>query len=215
MSKATIELEEGWHKIEEKGVSRIISFLENQDNTGFGKKDYSELYTIVYDMCTQPRNKNFSSHLYDRYSQTLVNYLEKFITTSLTTQQSSFPFLFCLSNSWSKYKTMTKWLKNFFQYLDRHHVTQNNLPSLLTVSDARFHEIVMANFKDNIIKSYLEILNKDREGEISDREVSKEVYQMILKLDYQIPNATHKLCTIIEDKVINETYVFYAAKSSN
>lgn len=220
MNKNPIELEEGWYNIETKGVMRIINFLENQDNTGFGKKDYSELYTVVYNMCTQPRNKNYSTNLYERFGQTLANYIEKYIKPDLESQSTGLPFLSCLSRSWNKYKMMTKWLKNFFQYLDRHHVNQNNLPSLSTVSDEKFLTMIVNNFKDNhILKWFLEILKNDREGEssshqgsVSNRDVLKDVYQMILVLDAQAK--VDKLCPVIEKNILDDTYKFYAEKSS-
>ena len=214
-NKPIIELEEGWHQIDHQAISKIINFLESQANPGFSKKEYSVLYTLVYDMCTQQRNKNFSSQLYERYGQTLVNYLEKYIIPRLRENLSSLVFLTCLRDSWSKYRTMTKWLKSFFQYLDRHHVKQNNVQSLETISFEHFQNLIISEFKSRIVQNFLEIFNKDREGEIAERDILKDVYVMIYSIDSQLPNEAQKLCGIIEENLVKDTYTFYAGKSQD
>ncbi|OMJ73205.1 hypothetical protein SteCoe_28150 [Stentor coeruleus] len=214
MSKKTIELEEGWCKISTEGINRIIEFLENDNQSPFLKKDYSALYTVVYDMCTQPRNKNFSQTLYERFGQTLENYIEKYKIPILKQQESALNFLISMSIAWEHYKTMAKWLKHFFQYLDRHHVTQNSLPSLQNVAFTKFQTLVIEDLKDKIVQSFLEILQKDRESEIHQRDAMKEVHSMLLVLDNQIKEESQKLCPAIERNVLQDTYNFYAGKSA-
>ena len=212
--KPIIELEEGWHEINEKGICRIINFLENNDTTGFNKTDYSVLYTCVYNMCTQPRNKNFSAQLYERYGQTLVNYPEKYLLLALHKESTALYFLKCLNESWKKYQIMSKWMRNFFQYLNRHHVGQNTLPSLEAISYEKFHDLIIEQFKERIVGNFLEIFGKDREGEVSEREVLNEIYSKIHNQDEQTKSEKGKLCGLIEEKLLVDTYEFYAGKSA-
>lgn len=215
MSKKTIELEEGWYKISTEGINRIIEFLENDNWSPFPKKDYSALYTVIYDMCTQPRTKNFSQTLYERFGQTLENYIEKYKIPILKQQESALNFLIAMSTAWEHYKTMAKWLKHFFQYLDRHHVTQNSLPSLQNVAYSKFQVLVIDTLNEKIVQSFLEILKRDRESEVHQRDAMKEVHSMLLVLDNQIKEQTQKLCPIIENSVLQDTYIFYAGKSAS
>lgn len=212
MNKQTIELEDGWSQMQEKGINRLINFLENLDQTSFDKRQYSILYTTIYNMCTQQRNKNFSKPLYDRYGETLERYISDYLVPKLSIQSSALEFLTCGRNSWKKYVTMTKWLRNFFQYLDRHHVTQNNLASLQEVSYQKFQIKVIQPMKDQLITTFLEILKKDRENEDLDREILKEIYSMLYLLD-KSKTEFQKLCPIIEEQVLRQTYEYYAEVS--
>lgn len=198
--------------MQETGINRLINFLENNDQSSFDKKQYSSLYTTVYNMCTQQRNKNFSAQLYERYGETLEKYIVDYIVTKLDKQTSALEFLSCCRDSWKKYVTMTRWLKNFFQYLDRHHVTQNNLHNLQEVSFQKFQLRVAQPMNEHLVACFLEILKKDREGEDIDREILRDVYSMLHLLDSSKLEFV-KHCPAYESKVLIETYEFYAGVS--
>jgi cullin 1 len=213
MSKAIIELEDGWGQVTEKGINHLIKFLEGDEHATFTRKLYSELYTIVYNMCTQQRQKNFTKQIYERYGETLESYISSYLIPSLTTQDSSLTFLTSLRVSWDKYQKMTKWLKHFCQYLDRHHVTQNSLPGLQEVSNSKFLALVVEKRKDQITSNFKELFEKDRKGEDLDREILRDVFRMLQSLD-QSKLESSRVCPEIEQHIIEQTSDFFFRISS-
>lgn len=230
MNKPTIELEDGWGQVKEKGISRLISFLEDNEQANFPRALYSELYTIVYNMCTQQRLKNFTKQIYDRYGDTLENYINQYLLPSLKPNDSSLSFMKSIRLSWEKYKNMTKWMKHFCQYLDRHHVMQNNLPNLQLVSDSKFISLVLDEFREQVVLNFKEMFEKDRKGEELDREILRDVFRMASVLDcsgqgtgnqavqinsQSLIKADHlKLCPEIEKHILDQTTEFFIRISS-
>ena len=83
-----VVFQEGWGRIHDEAVVVLEEFLESGTTKDAGKEedttkriftvqDYSELYTLVYDMCTQRSPNNWSQHLYQKYGETITNYITK------------------------------------------------------------------------------------------------------------------------------------------
>ena len=230
MNKVTIELEDGWGQVKEKGISHLISFLEDKEQANFPRALYSELYTIVYNMCTQQRLKNFTKQIYERYGDTLDNYITQYLLPSLNPSDTSLSFMKCIRLSWEKYQNMTKWMRHFCQYLDRHHVVQNNLPNLQLVSDGKFISSVLEAFREQVVRNFKEMFEKDRKGEELDREILRDVFRMASVLDSSgqgsgsqavqassqvLMKADHsKLCPEIERHILDQTSEFFTRISS-
>ena len=77
MPMPIVPLEEGWEKIKVEGINVLEDFLDKgtirenvnqpEDPTKprkiFSSQNYAELYTTVYNMCTQRAPNNWSEHL--------------------------------------------------------------------------------------------------------------------------------------------------------
>jgi cullin 1 len=86
-----VQLEEGWNKIRSEGIDRLEHFLDTgeippdvvqpSDPTKpkkvFTTLSYSELYTTVYNMCTQRAPNNWSEQLYTRYGEAMLAYAQR------------------------------------------------------------------------------------------------------------------------------------------
>jgi cullin 1 len=59
----------------QRGIEKLIRILENFEDVHFTADEYMGLYTDIYDMCIQRPPYDYSSQLYDRYKDVLVQYL--------------------------------------------------------------------------------------------------------------------------------------------
>ncbi|KAL7567045.1 hypothetical protein ACA910_002773 [Epithemia clementina (nom. ined.)] len=76
----------------ESGALRLVRITNV-----FTPSEYMNLYTVAYDMCTQPPPYNWSWDLYDRYGETMQVYLRTKVVPVLQRKQK--PLLLLLSSS--------------------------------------------------------------------------------------------------------------------
>ncbi|KAL6627867.1 hypothetical protein ACP70R_031593 [Stipagrostis hirtigluma subsp. patula] len=69
-----VALEDGW-KYMVTGVDKLKRVLAGEDGVGFTPDEYINLYTTIYNMCTQKPPNEYSQELYDRYRQTFEEYI--------------------------------------------------------------------------------------------------------------------------------------------
>lgn len=212
-SSRIIELEDGWQRIQEEGIERIIDYLETSNLSNFSKKQYSELYTLIYNMCTQRPPKNYSSQLYERYSSSIKDYISGHIRSKLI-NKSEMALLSEMQICWKNHKIMIKWMKNFFQYLDRHHVNQNSLLTLTTRGLGIFYNDVVLQNKNKLIQAFIQALELDRNGENVERDLLKNITDIFITIG-SIHKATDPMefYNSLEQAVIDSTRNFYDARS--
>jgi cullin 1 len=106
--------------------------LQEGKQNMFAAKEYVQIYTTCYDMCTQRSPYNWSRDLYQRHGETIENYLVKTVRPALQDKvgQGGTILLTELQYRWSNHQIMNKWLKKFFTYLDRYYVKHHSLPTL-------------------------------------------------------------------------------------
>ncbi len=116
---AIIELEVGWN---DEIKRRALDPLERLLNSGlvatklFDSKEYIEVYTVCYNMCTQRTPYNWSEALYQRHGETISNYLRQHSLPALLSKHDVY-LLIELVKRWSDFKVMNTWMKKFFMYL--------------------------------------------------------------------------------------------------
>lgn len=83
-----IRLEEGWNdEIKTKAIDILEDMLDNGMKSGkssmFAPREYVEIYTTCYDMCTQRSPYNWSKDLYQRHGETIELYLTSKVLPAL------------------------------------------------------------------------------------------------------------------------------------
>ena len=71
-------IEQGWSQIKLKAIDVLLEQLARGFDQGakpFDNKDYMEVYTICYNLCTQRAPHNFSEKLYEYHGSTMTQYL--------------------------------------------------------------------------------------------------------------------------------------------
>ncbi len=133
MASSIVSLQDGWKRIKDDGILVLEDFLDNghiresvkqpseagKPKRIFSNADFTELYTIVYNMCTQRAPNNWSEQLYKKYAETMTSYIKKRVLPILE-KKCGIDLLKELAKAWSNHQLYVKWMTRFFSYLDRY-----------------------------------------------------------------------------------------------
>mgnify|MGYP006167495905 FL=1 len=135
-------------------------------------KDYMEVYTICYNLCTQRAPHNFSEKLYEYHGITMTGYLGEHVLPSLQSRNGDL-LMAELIKRWKHHKIMNKWMKRFFTYLDRYYVKHHSHSSLQRVGIESFKKEVYNHIRENVVTAMLASIEKERNGEEVDHQQLK------------------------------------------
>jgi len=190
-----VPLEEGWEKINKEGIQVLEEFLDtgsirstvqqNKDpkkpKNVFTKAAYADLYTVVYNMCTQRTPNNWSEQLYKRYGEAISDYVQRQVLPALKDKNDT-PLMKELLHRWSNHKIYVKWMDRFFTYLDRYYVKLQSVQPLYNRGYLIFQSQVFDAFKIDTRKALLRVINQERMGEHIDTDLVKGVIEMFIDL---------------------------------
>lgn len=211
---APIELESGWSSIRDRGIEPLEHLLDSDFDQSrgnpFTRAQYAEIYTICYNMCTQRAPLNFSQELYQRHGETLTTYLRETVLPALTTKHDTF-LLKELVKRWQNHEVMNKWLFKFFMYLDRYYVLHHGLPKLKESGLDKFRTVVFDVVKRDVVAALLAVVNKDREGEMVDGFLVKNVVGVFVAMgEGTLDTYRHDL----EKPLLASTREFYGRRAA-
>jgi cullin 1 len=196
MSIATIvPLEDGWAKIKNEGIKVLEEFLDTghiratvpqqSDNKKprnvFSKANYAELYTTVYNMCTQRTPNNWSEQLYRRYGEAMSDYVQRQVLPALR-DKTDLPLMKELLHRWSNHKIYVKWMDRFFTYLDRYYVKLQGVEPLHGRGYSIFHQLVFEVVKKDTRNALLRVIDSERQSEHIDQDLVKGIIEMFIDL---------------------------------
>jgi cullin 1 len=212
-----ITLEDGWTEIKVKA----IDVLEEQLNKGFmadknqktkklfGPKEYVNIYTTCYNMCTQSTPYNWSEQLYERHGRTIAEYLKCTVVPTLKDKHGEF-LLKELVRRWENHKIMNSWFFKFFMYLDRYYVKHHSLPTLSEAGLRNFKVLVYDIVKVDVVRAMLEVVDKEREGAMIDRGLLSSCQELFEAMGMGTLDA---YCADLEEPLLANTREYYARKS--
>eukprot|EP00429_Kryptoperidinium_foliaceum_P007466 CAMPEP_0176023990 /NCGR_PEP_ID=MMETSP0120_2-20121206/11714_1 /TAXON_ID=160619 /ORGANISM="Kryptoperidinium foliaceum, Strain CCMP 1326" /LENGTH=743 /DNA_ID=CAMNT_0017357161 /DNA_START=67 /DNA_END=2298 /DNA_ORIENTATION=- len=211
-----IPLEEGWNdEIKAKAIDKLEDLLNGGLNSGqsglFGPREYVQIYTTCYDMCTQRSPYNWSRELYQRHGETIERYLTSTVLPALRdkTGQGGTVLLTELNHRWTNHQIMNKWLKKFFTYLDRYYVKHHSLPTLSQAGLRCFRTHVYDEMKGDTTTSILGLINDEREGKIIDKSLVKNIVELYENMGMGSLDAYN---ADLEEALLASTREFYAKK---
>lgn len=194
-SSSIVPLEDGWDKIKNEGIKVLEEYLDsghirstvpqNQDpkkpRNVFSKANYAELYTTVYNMCTQRTPNNWSEQLYRRYGEAMSDYVQRQVLPALK-EKTNIALMKELLHRWSNHKIFVKWMDRFFTYLDRYYVKLQSVEPLHNRGYLIFQQLVFDECKADTRKALLCVINQERQGEHIDQDLVKGVIEMFIDL---------------------------------
>jgi len=211
-----IRLEEGWNdEIKTKAIDILEDMLDNGMKSGkssmFAPREYVEIYTTCYDMCTQRSPYNWSKDLYQRHGETIELYLTSKVLPALRekTGQGGTILLTELQNRWKNHQIMNKWLKKFFTYLDRYYVKHHTLPTLSQAGLKHFKTHIYDEMKQDTTAAILTLINEEREGEIIDKTLVKSIVELYESMGMGTLDA---YTADLESPLLDSTREYYARK---
>ncbi|CAN6183699.1 unnamed protein product [Urochloa humidicola] len=207
--RPVITLEEGW-ALMEAGTATIKRILADEPSVFFGAEQYMSLYTRIYDMCTQKPPHNYSEQLYAKYKGALDEYITSDVLPSLMEKHGEF-LLRELVRRWKNHKVMVRWLSRFFSYLDRYFLPRRSLASLELVGSQSFTTLVFEELKATVTTIVIAMIDQDREGQIVDRTLVKNVLNIYTELGTQHKTELYK--KDFEDAFVQGTIDYYSKKA--
>lgn len=215
-SQRIIPLEEGWNEeIKAKAIDKLEALLNGGMDSGqasmFGPREYVQIYTTCYDMCTQRSPYNWSRELYERHGQTIECYLTSNVLPALRekTGQGGTILLRELNHRWTNHQIMNKWLKKFFTYLDRYYVKHHSLPTLSQSGLRRFQTHVYDEMKRDTTTAILDLINEEREGKFIDKSLIKNIVELYESMGMGTLDAYN---ADLEEALLTATREYYAKK---
>ncbi|KAF8038232.1 hypothetical protein BT93_B0934 [Corymbia citriodora subsp. variegata] len=206
VNERKIDLEQGL-EIMQKGIVKLKNILEGLPETPFSSEDYMMLYITVYSMCTQKPPHDYSQQLYDKYRESLEEYIMSTVLPSLREKHDEF-MLRELVKRWRiiNYGQMAF---SFLHYLDRYFIARRSLPPLEEVGLTCFSTMVYQELKVKVRDAVISLIDQEREGEQNDRALLKNILDIFVEIgmgqmDYK---------NDFEAALLNDSAAYYSRKA--
>ncbi|PFH32121.1 cullin family protein [Besnoitia besnoiti] len=214
-----VELEAGWTMLRDCAIRRLEHFLQTGEALGrrkdgklciFTRKEYSDMYTTVYNMCTQRYPNNWSAQLYERYGEALASYVNREVVPRLEglTEEE---LLRELLLRWKNHKIYVSWLERFFVYLDRYYVKLQSEEPLHHKGILIFKELVFNRVRVPLREAILRAIQRQREGMRTDEELLGEIVYIYIGLE---ANGLSLYQRELEDYLLPESADYYTRLSA-
>jgi cullin 1 len=181
MNSQFIPLEDGWETLKVGAIEKLQTIIEGDWQTPLSAAEYSQLYATCYNMCTQKPPNNWAEQLYNRYAQSIKEYLQRAVLPAIQDKHDE-PMLHEFVKRWQNHKVMVRFLTRLFTYLDRFYVKRVSAPTLNEVGVNSFLEIVFDQVKARMLNSILQMISRERNNETVDRHLLKVVIQIFVEL---------------------------------
>ncbi|KAL6884673.1 hypothetical protein ACP4OV_010609 [Aristida adscensionis] len=182
VNRPIVALEDGWsHMV--TGVDKLERILAGEAGVGFNSEEYMNLYTTIYNMCTQKPPNEYSQELYERYRGTFEKYINSTVLPSLQEKHGEF-LLKELVQRWRNHKLFVRWLSRFFHYLDRYFISRRSLMPLKQVGWTCYSELVFNKLKATLTTILIGMIDEDREGQLIDRTLVKNVLDLYVEIGH-------------------------------
>eukprot|EP00850_Spirogloea_muscicola_P018689 SM000174S03344 [mRNA] locus=s174:178867:184366:+ [translate_table: standard] len=208
--RKVIELEQGWTFMQ-KGITKLKNLLEGVTEAQFNSDDCMNLYTTIYNMCTQKPPLDYSQQLYDRYREAFEDYIQSMVLPALRERHDEF-MLRELVRRWGNHKIMVRWLSRFFNYLDRYFIARRPLPTLREVGLMCFRDLVYQELKAKVKDAVIALIDREREGEQIDRALLKNVLGIFVEIGMGSMDAYE---VDFEAFMLQDTADYYKRKASS
>ncbi|KAL9649739.1 hypothetical protein ABK040_009554 [Willaertia magna] len=208
--KPVANLESSWKFLKE-GVNKLIEYLDSNLKKPFNNAEYSNLYTMVYNLCTQKvdtgelQNYGPTEILYDRYKKVVSEYLKDRVVPSLKEKQGEILLVESVKR-WRDHLIVVKYLTKLFSYLDRFYTKHNNRDSLKDVGLKAYQQKVYEIVKKDMAQALLDKIHKERDGDLIDRSLMKDGINLFIEMGL---NSIRAYEEDFEKKLLLESESYY------
>lgn len=209
--RKSVDFEQGWEFFQ-MALTKQKNILEGLPEPPFSSEDIMMLYTTIYNMCSQRAPYDYSQQLYYKYRETLEEYINSTVLPSLRGQYNIELMLREFVKMWENHKAMVRWLAGFFHYLDRYFIPRRSVPSLHEVGLSCFRDLVYQEYKGKARDAVLSLIDQERDGELIDRALLKNVIGIYLEMCMGVDNYYEN---DFESAMLKDTAVYYSKKSSS
>ncbi|XP_039764189.1 cullin-3 isoform X1 [Pararge aegeria] len=172
-----------WMTMDSKYVENIWSLLKNaiqeiqkKNNSGLS---FEELYRNAYTMVLH----KYGERLYTGLKEVVTQHLETKVREDVLNSLHN-GFLQTLNNAWTDHQTSMVMIRDILMYMDRVFVQQNDVDNVYNLGLIIFRDQVVRYgcIRDHLRQSLLELVARERRGEVVDRLAIRNVCQMLMVL---------------------------------
>ncbi|XP_071084528.1 cullin-3-A-like [Haliotis cracherodii] len=169
--------------MDEKYVNNIWALLKNaiqeiqkKNNSGLS---FEELYRNAYTMVLHKHGEKLYTGLREVVTDHLVNKVREDVLEALNNN-----FLQTLNIAWNDHQTSMVMIRDILMYMDRVYVQQNNVDNVYNLGLIIFRDQVVRHpvIRDHLKSTLLEMVARERKGEVVDRGAVKNACQMLMVL---------------------------------
>ncbi|XP_052783595.1 cullin-3-like [Mya arenaria] len=197
--------------MDEKYVDNIWALLKNaiqeiqkKNNSGLS---FEELYRNAYTMVLHKHGEKLYSGLQEVVTEHLVKKVQVDVLSSLNNN-----FLLTLNSAWSDHQTSMVMIRDILMYMDRVYVQQNNVDNVYNLGLKIFRDEVVRHqsINEHLRHTLLDMVAKERRGEVVDRGAVKNACQMLMILGIETRQV---YIEDFEKPFLLESREFYMAES--
>ncbi|CAF4761246.1 unnamed protein product [Pieris macdunnoughi] len=172
-----------WMTMDEKYVESIWSLLKNaiqeiqkKNNSGLS---FEELYRNAYTMVLHKHGERLYTGLKEVVTHHLENKVREDVLHALHNG-----FLQTLNNAWTDHQTSMVMIRDILMYMDRVYVQQNDVDNVYNLGLIIFRDQVVRYgcIRDHLRQTLLELVARERRGEVVDRLAIRNACQMLMVL---------------------------------
>ncbi|XP_072936614.1 cullin-3-B isoform X1 [Epargyreus clarus] len=172
-----------WMTMDEKYVESIWSLLKNaiqeiqkKNNSGLS---FEELYRNAYTMVLHKHGER----LYTGLKEVVTHHLETKVREDVLNSLYN-GFLQTLNNAWTDHQTSMVMIRDILMYMDRVYVQQNDVDNVYNLGLIIFRDQVVRYgcIRDHLRQTLLELVARERRGEVVDRLAIRNACQMLMVL---------------------------------
>lgn len=169
--------------MDEKYVNNIWTLLKNaiqeiqkKNNSGLS---FEELYRNAYTMVLHKHGEKLYTGLREVVTDHLVHKVREDVLSALNNN-----FLQTLNMAWNDHQTSMVMIRDILMYMDRVYVQQNNVDNVYNLGLIIFRDQVVRHptIRDHLRATLLDMVAKERRGEVVDRMAVKNACQMLMIL---------------------------------
>ncbi|PQQ16421.1 cullin-1 [Prunus yedoensis var. nudiflora] len=205
-----IEWDQGWNFIQEGIMNLKKRIAKGSSENQASSTEIVDMYTTVYNMCTQKPPYEYTEPLYDRYQRTFEEHITSTVLPSLKAKHEEF-LLQEFVKSWGDYKVMLRWMSRSFAYLDRYFLDRRSLPGLKEAAVNYYRDLVYREVNAKVREAAIRLIDKEREGGEIDSALLKNVIDIFVEIGAGRRDAYEK---DFEGYMLTNTRDYYSRKAS-
>ncbi len=160
-------------------LKSAIQEIQRKNNSGLS---FEELYRNAYTMVLHKHGERLYTGLKDVVTKHLENVVRVQVLRELNNN-----FLQTLNRAWNDHQTSMVMIRDILMYMDRVYVQQNNCENVYNLGLILFKEKIVRYgcIGNHLRDTLLEMIAKERRGELTDRLAIKNACQMLMMLGIQ------------------------------
>ncbi len=163
-----LPFDEAWNLICDIGLTPLFDYIRGVRVLSHGEKLFNNVsfmgvYSIIYDLCTQKGEYEFSEKVYNAQFKISEDFFKE-LCEIIKSHKDEIVFVKSYINIWNLFETVyMKWMHQFFIYVQRFYINTNHLSDIKTQLTLQFKQHVFEPCKDRLMNYISTEINKMRE----------------------------------------------------